>query len=68
MSPGYWNEINPKEVREVIRNDDCYRTRAEADAALEASGRFKRQNETQVWCGRSDLSAQGHTWPPRKAR
>jgi len=46
---GYWNEINPKETKEIIQNErDCFRTRAEADAALEASGRFKRQNETRV--------------------
>jgi hypothetical protein len=45
----YWNEIDPKETRAIIQNDrDCFRTRAEADAALEAQGRFKRQNETQV--------------------
>jgi hypothetical protein len=46
---GYWNEIDPKETRKIIQNErDCFRTRAEADAALEASGRFKRQNETQI--------------------
>ena len=46
---GYWNDINPKEVREVLANErDCFRTRAEADAALEAQGRFKRQNETRI--------------------
>jgi hypothetical protein len=43
----YWG--SQAEKREVIANDrDCFRTRAEADAALEASGRFKRQNETTV--------------------
>jgi hypothetical protein len=46
---GYWNDISQKEVREVLANErDCFRTRAEADAALEASGRFKRQNETRI--------------------
>jgi hypothetical protein len=46
---GYWNDISQKEVREVLANDrDCFRTRAEADANLEASGRFRKQNETQI--------------------
>jgi hypothetical protein len=46
---GYWNEINPKETREIIQNErDCFRTRAESDAALEAHGRFKKTNETTV--------------------
>jgi hypothetical protein len=46
---GYWNTIDLKETKEIIRNErDCLKSRAEADAALEASGRFKRQNETRV--------------------
>jgi hypothetical protein len=46
---GYWNEISMKETREIIQNErDCLKSRAEADAALEAQGRFKRQNETQI--------------------
>jgi hypothetical protein len=46
---GYWNTIDPKETKEIIRNErDCFMSRAEAAADLEASGRFKRQNETQV--------------------
>jgi hypothetical protein len=46
---GYWNEINPKETREIIQNErDTFHSRAQADAELEAQGRFKRQNETRV--------------------
>jgi hypothetical protein len=44
---GYWNEIDKKETRQIIQQD-CYRTRAESQADLEASGRFKRVNETRV--------------------
>jgi hypothetical protein len=44
---GYWNEIDKRETREIIQQD-CYRNRAEADTALEAQGRFKRQNETRI--------------------
>jgi hypothetical protein len=46
---GYWNEIDPKETRAIIQNErDCFRTRAESDAALEAQGRFKKTNETTI--------------------
>jgi hypothetical protein len=44
---GYWNEINPKETKEIIQGD-TFLNRAQADAELEAQGRFKRQNETRV--------------------
>jgi hypothetical protein len=55
---GYWNSIDPKETKQIIQNErDCFRTRAEADAALEASGRFKRQNETRV------VGSGGPTYP-----
>jgi hypothetical protein len=39
---GYWNE-------KIIQNErDCFQTRAAATADLEAQGRFKKQNATQV--------------------
>jgi hypothetical protein len=43
----YWP--TQAEKKEVLKNDrDCFQTRAAAAADLEAQGRFKRQNETQV--------------------
>jgi hypothetical protein len=46
---GYWNEIDPKETRKIIQNErDTFHSRAQADAELEAQGRFKRQNETRI--------------------
>jgi hypothetical protein len=45
----YWNPFSQAERRkEVERDRDCFRTRAESDAALEAQGRFKKTNETTV--------------------
>jgi hypothetical protein len=46
---GYWNEIDPKETKQIIQNErDTFHSRAQADAELEAQGRFKRQNETRI--------------------
>ena len=40
------DEISQREKREVLR--DCYLSRAEADADLEAQGRFKKQSPTMI--------------------
>src|SRR5262249_11567341 len=40
------DEISQREKREVLR--DCYLNRAQADAELEAQGRFKKQNPTTI--------------------
>jgi hypothetical protein len=45
----YWNPFSQAERRKELERDrDCFRTRAESDAALEAQGRFKKTNETTV--------------------
>src|SRR5262249_1697903 len=40
------DEISQREKREVLR--DCYLSRAQADADLEAQGRFKKQSPTMI--------------------
>jgi hypothetical protein len=68
---GYWNEVNPKETKEIIANErtkDTFLSRAEADAALEAQGRFKRQNETRiVGSGGPTYPAGAGPWSPNYA-
>jgi hypothetical protein len=47
MTVDYWNRWTQAEKKqEVLR--DTFLSRAEADAQLEAQGRFKRQNETRI--------------------
>jgi hypothetical protein len=52
ISDDYWNWNHPfsqaEKRKELERDRDCFRTRAESDAALEAQGRFKKTNETTV--------------------
>jgi len=44
---GYWNEINPKETKEIIQGD-TFLNRAQADADLLNSGRFAKEAATTV--------------------
>jgi hypothetical protein len=44
---GYWNEINPKETKEIIQGD-TFLNRASADADLLNSGRFAKEAATTV--------------------
>jgi hypothetical protein len=50
ISDDYWNHpfSQAEKRKELERDRDCFRTRAESDAALEAQGRFKKTNETTV--------------------
>jgi hypothetical protein len=52
---GYWNEIDPKETRETIRNDS-YFTR-QRDALDESGGRYAKLTPATV-TGQSPPSAQ----------
>jgi hypothetical protein len=58
---GYWNEINMKETREIIRND-CMMTRQQ-NALDEAGGRFSKITPATV-TGQSPASAQIPQQPP----
>jgi hypothetical protein len=44
---GYWNEINPKETKEIIQGD-TFLNRAQADADLSNQGRYAKEQATTV--------------------
>jgi hypothetical protein len=47
--PGYWNEINPKETKEIIQNDrDTLHSRAQSALDDESGGRFSKISPSKV--------------------
>jgi hypothetical protein len=44
---GYWNEIDPKETKEIIQGD-TFLNRAQADADLSNQGRYAKEQATTV--------------------
>jgi hypothetical protein len=48
---GYWNEIDPKETKQIIQNErDCFHSRAQA-ALDEVGGRFAKVTSNKVVTG-----------------
>jgi hypothetical protein len=46
---GYWNDIDPKETKQIIQNErDTFHSRAQADADLLNQGRFKKETAATV--------------------